>query len=127
MSKILFCRNLLTNSRANYLIFSALSFIYRLRFITVLTSSRLYYIIPAYSIMDEESSSLAKNQVIVYLIVEYTPLRVISAAIFDDRKRLFQFTSFNDNEHYTNLESLLIQTNPHEREDNFFVHIAIKT
>jgi|JI7StandDraft_1071085.scaffolds.fasta_scaffold2057541_1 hypothetical protein len=46
---------------------------------------------------------MLKNQIIVYLIIEYTPQRFISAAIYDDRRRVFEITSFNDNEHYTNL------------------------
>ncbi len=76
--------------------------------------------------MDQENKA-TNNQISLYLIVEYTPQRFVSASVFDDRRRTFEITSFSDNEHYTNLESLLIQTNPHEPGDTYTVFVNIKT
>ena len=70
--------------------------------------------------MDEENNSFANQSLLaLYLIVEYTPQRYISASVYDQRRRLFLLTSFPDNEHYTNLESLLIQLNSREPDEKF--------
>lgn len=75
----------------------------------------------------EENENFNQSLLTLYVIVEYNPQRYISAAVFDQRRRLFLLTSFPDNEHYTNLESLLIQLNSREANEQFQVHISIRT
>jgi hypothetical protein len=62
----------------------------------------------------------------VFLIVEYSTVeRAISVAVYNNTKREIQIGNFVDNEHYVNLEALLIQLNPKEEESTFKLHAII--
>ncbi len=67
-----------------------------------------------------------KNTVVVFLIVEYTTVqRTISFSVYNNTKRELQIGSFVDNQHYINLEALLIQLNPKQEESIFQVHAIV--
>lgn len=63
-------------------------------------------------ILMSDSGVARANNVTVYLMIEYHPQRIVSVAGYDERRRLIQIGSFLDNEHYSNLESIIIQMNP---------------
>ena len=45
--------------------------------------------------------------------------REINAAIYNADERKFVVTEFSDNEHFSNFESLLLQTNPQNNNTDF--------
>jgi hypothetical protein len=69
-----------------------------------------------------------RNSITIFVNIELNGVeREITFATHSNTGRLFTIGAFLDNEHYTYLESLLIQTNPKEEDSLFEVHAIIPT
>lgn len=64
----------------------------------------------------EEEPEIADDPFKNYLClsIDYRPERLVHCAFYVQEKRLLQVCEFVDNEHFSSLESLLIQLNPKE-------------
>lgn len=61
-----------------------------------------------------------KNVIQLCAYVTYGKVgREINAAIYNADERKFVVTEFQDNEHFSNFESLLLQTNPQNNNTDF--------
>ncbi|EGR30181.1 hypothetical protein IMG5_138850, partial [Ichthyophthirius multifiliis] len=65
-----------------------------------------------------------KNIIILCTNFDYqNGIRQVSAAIINYDQRKFQITEFQDSEHFSNFESLLVQTNPQDQQTKFVLYI----
>ena len=61
-----------------------------------------------------------RNLIQVCVHITYGKIgREINAALFNSDERKFVVAEFQDNEHFSNFESLLLQTNPQNNNTNY--------
>ena len=67
----------------------------------------------------EEENDKNIIQLCVHVTYNQNVIREINAAIYNADERKFTVTEFQDNEHFSNFEALLLQTNPQNNNTDF--------
>ena len=72
--------------------------------------------------MDSKQSDDDRNLVTLAFTVNYKKERQFHCAAYNKNKRQLSVGTFNDNEHFSNIEALLIQLNPKDTDTDFRVY-----